>query len=189
MSAGSTPTLDYIGNHTSSVTNPMLNGFTSALDRLRHVVTTLARSAAAVGYGLRQEVPFERWFFNQGFHRPIDNQTQLMNARAWALLAAIEGAIKVVAEGTAFVYARILSPPDANRHLEVLNAQWQGLTLSLLAIVSPNDAKAKAHNGGNPIIGSNPLNWRWGTLYTGKLDIPLWHVECRQYPWAESGSH
>jgi hypothetical protein len=65
-----------------------------------------------------------------------------------------------------------------------MKAQMQGLSLSLLAILSPNDAKQKAHNkDGTPLIGASLLDWKWGSPYIGTMDAPFWHVECRHYHW------
>lgn len=131
--------------------------------------------------GLREQVPFERWFFDQCMERPLEDHE--MEARVWALWALLEGGIRTVAEAVCFAWSRIFLTSGSERHYEVLSAQWQGFILSTLAILSPNWAKEKAHNSGNPIIGVSMTEWRWGTTYHGRREAPLWHIECCQYPW------
>ena len=89
-----------------------------------------------------------------------------MKARCWAVLAAGEGAFKTTVKAATYGLSLIFKPADSNLQLQILRAQWQGLTLSLLAIASPNQAKEKAHNASAlPIIGATPANWTWGTYY------------------------
>lgn len=161
----------------------------SAFDRIRHALNNLGNAFRAASYGLRQEVPFERWFFDHGFQKPITNPIDLIKAHAWAVFAACEGAVRTSAEAASYVFSLVFEPKEAHRHFDVLKAQLQGLTLSLLAIAFPNAAKSLADNSGHPIIGCFLLNWKWGTLYAGKLDAPLWHIECKQYPWIDRPFH
>lgn len=177
--------LNYYGSQAGDLLNHAATHLHNAFDRIRSAVHVLRNSARAASYGLRQEVPFERWFFDHGFQKPIDNPSDLIKAHVWAVLAVAEGSIRTAAEATAYIFSRIFEPNESQRHLSVLKAQWQGLTLSLLAVILPNAAKETADNHGRPLIGCSLLDWRWGTLYTGKLDVPLYHVECKQYPWAD----
>ncbi|MBS0603979.1 MAG: hypothetical protein JSS60_02960 [Verrucomicrobia bacterium] len=179
------PILEYFGSQANQLANNAASRFSSAFDRIRGVLTSLGNTLRSASYGLRQEVPFERWFFDHGFQNPIDNPVDQIKARAWALAATLEGGVRITAEAASYVFSLAIEPQDSHRHLDVLKAQLQGFSLSLLAILSPNDAKAKAHNGGNPIIGSSLIDWKWGSLYTGKVDAPFWQVECRHYPWAD----
>lgn len=192
MATPSSLTPEHIGNQANQVLNYAANRLQSAVNGFRAAIISGGCSRmpySAIAYGLRQEVPFERWFFDQGFQKPIDDPMEAMKARAWALLAAIEGGIRITAEVASLLYAQVFEPKESERHLDVLKAQWQGFTLSLLAVVSPNAAKEKAHHSeGSPLIGAYLLNWKWGTLYGGKLDAPFWHVECRHYPWVDRPS-
>ena len=181
--------LNYFGSQAGDLLNHAATHLQNAFDRVRSAVYMLRNTARAASYGLRQEVPFERWFFDHGFQKPIDNPSDLIKAHVWAVLAAGEGIIRTTAEATAFIFSRLFEPSESERHLNVLKAQWQGLTLSLLAVISPNLAKATADNqGGRPLIGCSLIDWKWGMLYTGKLDVPLWHCECKEYPWADPHS-
>lgn len=175
----------YFGSQTHHVFDHAAAHLHNAFDRIRSAIHALGNAARGVSYGLRQEVPFERWFFDHGFQKPIDRPDHLIKAHAWALLAVSEGALRTCAETVAYIFSHIFEPQESERHLNVLKAQWQGLTLSLLAIISPNAAKQMADNQGQSTIGCSLLEWRWGTLYTGKFDIPLWHLECKQYPWVD----
>ena len=189
------PNRDQIRNQAHHVLNNLSNRFHHAFERARPTLNAVGNAYRTLSYGLRQEVPFERWFYDHGFQTPIENTQDLIKARAWAILATLEGSIKVAAEAVSFAFEMALVSGNRSsalsghfqHHSEVLNAQWQGLSLSLLAIASPNQAKEKANNAGGsgPLIGASILDWKWGTLYNGKLDVPLWHIECRQYPWAD----
>jgi hypothetical protein len=140
---------------------------------------------------LRQEIPFERWFFNYGFQTPIEDSAKLIEAHVWAVIATVEGAIRLAAEGASLLFSQFVqsSPEEMQHHSQVLQAQWQGLTLSLLAIISPNAAKQKAHNSeDSPLVGASLLNWQWGTLYSGSFEAPFWHLECRYYRWYDQPS-
>ena len=180
-----TPSFTYYGSQAGQLLDQAASQLQYAFDRISRVLHSLGNNVRAASYGLRQEVPFERWFFNHGFDTPITDPVDLIKAHAWALPAACEGAIRTTAEIVAYIFSTLCEPRDTPRHLDVLQAQWQGFTLSLLAIISPNSAKTVAHNSGRPLIGCSLLNWKWGTLYTGKLDVPLWHIECKQYPHAD----
>ena len=146
-----------------------------------------AKSIISIRHGLRQEVPYERWFYDHNFDTPLDNCNDLIKAHLWAVVATAEGVVRALAEVVSYVFALAFeTQEDAKRHFEVLEAQATGLALSLLAIVSPNHAKTYTINSdGKRIIGAPLTNWRWGTLYTGSFDIPFWKIECCQYPWAD----
>ena len=154
-----------------------------AISQVQRLLRGLGNTVLGATYGLRQEVPFERWFLDHGFQTPIDTLSDQMKARGWATLSVAEGSLRTLAEATCYVFSKVFEPSHSDRHLDVLKAQWTGLRLSLLAIASPNWAKSEADNNGNPIIGCSILDWSWGTLYTGKLDISPWRIECSQYPW------
>jgi hypothetical protein len=175
----------YYGSQAGQIVDQAASRLQNAFDRIGAAIRSLGNAFRAVSYGLRQEVPFERWFFDHGFEKPIENPCDLLKAHFWAVLATSEGSIRMCAETVAYVFSLVFEPGESPRHLDVLKAQIQGVALSLQAIFFPNAAKAAAHNSGRPIIGCSILNWNWGTLYTGKLDVPLWHVECKQYPWAD----
>ena len=137
--------------------------FQNACDGLR----ALGTNTRAATWGLRQEVPFERWFADQGFLTPIGNTEDLNKARAWALLATLEGFVRTTAQAATYVFSRFSGgSSDNGLQLEILKAQWQGLQLSAYAILSPNGAKEQVTNSqGNSLIGGPLLDWRWGTQY------------------------
>lgn len=195
-STRSVPSLQYFGSQANQLVNNAGSRFQNVFDRIRSALNSIGHALRATSYGLRQEVPFERWFFDHGFETPLDKPIDLAKAHAWAVIAACEGIVRTTAEAASYVFSLILDPKytflpivepkESDRHLDVLKAQAQGLSLSLLAIISPNAAKQKAHNpGGAPLIGASLLNWKWGSLYVGTVDAPLWKVECRHYPWAD----
>jgi hypothetical protein len=172
-----TPSMSYLGNRVGQLAE-------QAGSYLRNTVDQIRTTAQAASTGLRQEVPFERWFFNHGFEKPLKSVSDSIKARVWALAAACESGLRASVETVAYVFSLVFARKESHRHLDVLKAQGQSLALSLLAIVSPNAAKQHAHNpGGKSRIGCSLFHWKWGTLYTGKFDAPFWHLECRQYPW------
>lgn len=180
------PSLQYFGSQAGQVINNAGSQIQNTFDKIRNALNSLGSAFKAASFGLRQEVPFERWFFDHGFQNPLDKSIDLMKARGYAVIATCEGFIRATAESVSYIFSLVLAPKESHRHLDVLKAQMQGLQLSMLAIVSPNAAKQKAHNpGGKPLIGASLLDWRWGSLYTGTIDAPFWKVECRHYPWAD----
>lgn len=129
-------------------------------------------TVTALVYGLRKEVPFERWFFDFNFHHPINSNLDLMNARCCAVLAACEGLVKAMAALASSVFALVFEPGEFDTQCDILDAQMEGVSYSLAAIVSPNYVKQEA--GRELDIGNIALahdSWRtnhsWGTLYTG----------------------
>jgi len=175
----------YYGSQAGHLMDQAASRLHNAFDRIRNALNSLGNAVRSASYGLRQEVPFERWFFDHGFQKPITDPFLLIKAHGWALVASAEGAVRTSVETVSYVFSLAFEPKESHRHLDVLKAQTQGLSLSLLAIISPNSAKAAADNSGHPVIGSSLLQWKWGTLYTGKLEVPLWRVECKQYPWVD----
>lgn len=178
--ASALPSINYFGSQNGQL-------FTGArsqngLDRIRSAIAMLGNALRSASYGLRQEVPFERWFFDHGFQKPIVNPIDLIKARLWAVLAIGEGTMRTTIEAVTCVFSLIFAPKERQSHLNALKAQCLGLALSYLAAVLPNTAKAIADNHGQPIVGCSLLEWRWGTLYTGKLEVPLWRCDWTQYP-------
>jgi hypothetical protein len=181
------PSINFLGNRANQAVESAYSRFYSTFDRFRSFVADHIRNNRnePAHWGLRQEIPFERWFYDMGFQNPTTNSDDLIKAHLWAVPAVLEGLIKTVAETLMLYFAT--SAQEKSRHFEVLKAQWVGLSFSLLAVISPNLAKEKAANpGGNPLIGSSILDWRWGTLYNGKMEVPIWHIDCSQYPCFQS---
>jgi hypothetical protein len=140
-----------------------INSLLQAIDSNRQEIRSLLRST---NYGLRYEVPFERWYYDHGFQKPVDNFADHISARAWALLDTLEGAVRCIVEIITNLYSQLFSTQDTERHFDILSSQWQGLQLSLLAILSPDSAKKRVYNSqGQPLIGASVHNWEWGTLY------------------------
>ena len=135
--------------------------------QIPNALSAAGNAMNAARFGLRKEVPFERWFFDHGFDAPLLDSQDQMRARAWALFSALEGSVRATAATLSYLFSFVLEPQEKQRYLDMLKAQTQGLYLSLLAVASPNAAKVKAYNNGNPAIGGSLLNWQWGKLYTG----------------------
>ena len=143
-----------------------------AFDRIKQVINSLGDNFRSAAYGLREEVPFERWYYDNGFEKPLTDILTESKARFTALIAACEGVLRLAKEVGHLVLSLLRGGKDTHVHLDILKAQGNGIALSLLAIAYPNFAKSVAHNaGGSPLI-----SWRWGTLYTGKADAALPHV-------------
>lgn len=189
-----------------SVTAPTGHHHHSTADSILHSVGNLVRNAAdqihgfvhrvsvntqATLYGLRQEVPFERWFYHYGLEQNVsDTQiTDKVEARAWAVASLGESLLRATIELVTYAISKILGQPTADEHLEVLQAQGTSISLSLTAVISPEEAVRTATAPGEndlPRIGSLLSNWRWGTPYYGTVTIPLTHLECSQYNWVRS---
>jgi hypothetical protein len=173
----------YIGKLANQWTQPSNNPLQNAFGKVRDALNQLGDTARAATYGLRQEAPFERWFFDQGFDKPTAAPQEEIKARLWALLSYTEGLVRLAAEVGSLVLTLLKGSTDVSRHIDVLQTQAKGIGLSILAVLSPNFAKQLAHNpGGKPRIGASLIDWKWGSLYTGKLDTPLWHLESSHYP-------
>ena len=148
-----------------------------AFDRFKHVMNSLGDNFRSAAYGLREEIPFERWYYDNGFEKPLTDLLSESKARFTALIAACEGIIRLAKEVGRLVLSLLRGGKDTQVHLDILKAQGIGIGFSLLAIASPNFAKETARNiGSTPLIGSPLISWRWGTLYTGKPDATLQHV-------------
>ncbi len=141
---------------------------------------------AANHWILVQEVPFHRWFVDYGYNTVLP-PNECWKARGTALLATLEGVVRTVAEIVMYLYAQIMNDPDdSERRFDVLKAQWQGLVLSLYAVLSPNEAKITAHNASDrPLIGCPGSQLRWGTPYTGQYTINFWTFNSSSFPWRE----
>ncbi len=175
------PSIQFLGNRANQAGESAYSRIYNAYDRLRSFIADFRQRNDGTQWGLRQEIPFERWFYEMGFQNPITDSDQLLKAHLWAVPAVLEGLIKTVAEAVMLFFAA--SDEEKNRHFEVLKAQWVGLSFSLLAVIMPNLAKDKAANpGGIPLVGCSMVDWKWGTPYNGKMEVPIWHIECSQYP-------
>ena len=163
----------YFGSQAGQDLDQAASQFLNGFDRIRAAINALGNIFRSASYGLRKEVPFERWFFDYGFQTPIDSIPDLMKVRFWAVLAAGEGVIRTTTAIVSLVYSKVFCKDDSAVRLDILKAQWLGFTLSLLAIVSPNSAKSVADNQGQPLIGCSIFDWKWGNLYTGKMNVSL----------------
>lgn len=135
--------------------------------RASNLLNQASNVLAVASIGLRKEVPFERWYFDHNFDTPIEDGTALIEAHFWAVLAAGEGILRTIAAVASYAFALAFLPKETALSLDILNAQWRGLTLSVLAIVSPNQAKKNVFDSGRITIGAAASNYNWGTLYTG----------------------
>jgi len=159
------------------------------LDYLKSIPDLLLALGKKIGYPLRQEVPFERWYFHA-----TDKSSELSNpihGRIWAVIYLGESLLRTAAELVTYAIATIAGqafPKMAEHkknHLEVLKAQVQALFLNILAIASPEAAIKKAEgNGSNkaPFVGCRIDQWHWGTPYVGTFN-GKWSIECSQYFW------
>lgn len=149
--------------------------FNKVVDKTQQNIQSFGNNFKSTSYALRQEVPFERWFYDHDFANPIKDPQDLMKARLWAVFAVLEGAFRIVAEVVSILYLRVFQSDDkkeVKRHLNILDIQSQSIQLSLLAIVSPNEAKKKARDSEGNLITGTPQVRNWGTLYLGKVNIP-----------------
>ena len=138
---------------------------------------------------MRQEVPFELWYFHAA-----DKSSELsspIQGRLWAVIYLGESVLRTAAELIAYAIATVAGEAfpkigeHKEHHLEVLKAQAQALSLNLLAIISPEAAIKKAQGtdvNKKPLIGCRVDQWHWGTPYLGTFN-GNWSIECSQYWW------
>ncbi len=172
----------------------LIRGAANQLQGFAHRVSVNTQS---VFYGLRQEVPFERWFYNYGLSQNLSDDgisasekfCVRVQARAWALASFGESLLRGGFEVVAYAVAKLLGNRSASEHFEVLTAQGTSALLSFYAIISPEDAITQARGEGTedgPRIGAPMTNWRWGTPYFGTMTIPLTNLECTHYNWVRA---
>lgn len=140
--------------------NSLTKGTFNFIDQLRTTDTV-------VSLGLRKEVPFERWYYDHGLDNPIKDDSELMNARIWAVIAVGEGVLRTIAAVASYAILESFQPEKSAPELDILKAQWRGFTLSLIAIASPNMAKENVYKAGRCTIGNIASRYEWGTEYTG----------------------
>lgn len=145
------------------------------VQRTLHQVASLVDPTHAV---LRQEVPFERWFFHYGSQNDLSPIDKECSARLWAALSAAEGAIRTVAELVALVFTTVTNSNSKKNHCDALKVQCQGISLSLLATILPQQAAAFADDpsSAKPLVGTLVSDWSWGTAYTGTYNLPWWQL-------------
>lgn len=175
-------------NAGDSILHAVGNLVRNAADQIQGFVHSVSVNTQATLYGLRQEVPFERWFYHYGLEQNLSDAqiVDKVKARAWAAASLSESLLRATIELAAFCFSKILGRACADEHQEVLFAQGTSISLSLHAIIDPEGAVKAATAPGQddlPRIGSLLSNWRWGTAYYGTLTIPITHLECSQYNW------
>jgi hypothetical protein len=115
---------------------------------------------------LRQEVPFERWIFHYGRDQALSTYCKTWKARVCALIGAIEGGVRTLAELVTFVMAKVVRSSNADQHLDALRTQAKSFALNALAVLNPQKAAATDLK-----IGVLRKEWKWGTAYAGQLDL------------------
>lgn len=136
------------------------------------VARNVAVNARAIAYGLRKEIPFERWFYHYGLNINISDAeiSEKIKARAWALFAFGESLLQSAASLAQFCFAKIFNHPE-EQHLNKLKALGISIGFSAAAVVSPENAvTAASSSDGNtlcPIGRHGEFGDFTGTLYTG----------------------
>ncbi|MBS0654004.1 MAG: hypothetical protein JSR39_10835 [Verrucomicrobia bacterium] len=123
--------------------------------------------------GLRQEVPFERWFYHYAVVQNVSDAeiSEKVKARAWAVASLGESLFRATVALVKYVISKIFCFASAEENLDVLRAQGNSISFSFTAVFSPEDAvNAAAAHGENdlPQIGSLFGDWDWGTAYYGE---------------------
>lgn len=173
-----------------SLINSASNAIRDTANQIQSFVHSASVNTQAALYGLRQEVPFERWFYHYGLDQNSSDASLLdhIKVRAWAIASFSESLLRATIELIALLFSKIFDPESSSHHQEVLAAQGTSMMMSLNAVIfwenAVEEAK-KADASGAPAIGSLLSNWHWGTPYYGTLTIPITHLECCQYNWAQ----
>ncbi|MBS3904111.1 MAG: hypothetical protein KGZ39_02150 [Simkania sp.] len=92
-------------------------------------------------FTIRAGIPFDRWFSDYGLHHPLKNSVELWQARGGAVLSLGKGLVFSLVEGIKCVVARIFNQVKTEPCYRELRAQWHGVCLSAIAMISPNKAK------------------------------------------------
>ena len=87
-----TPSSQYFTPQVRQTFHNVKGRVNSTLDKLRKTFSYLGNAALSVSYGLRQEVPFERWFYDYGFQVPLDKTEDLIKARFFCSHRHLRGA-------------------------------------------------------------------------------------------------
>jgi len=92
-------------------------------------------------FAIRDEVPFDNeWFCN--YVRPERHQKMgALQARVYALVTLAKGLVQTVIETTSYLFFRVFDRHKCDECWRDVKAQWNGLTLSALAVISPESAK------------------------------------------------
>ncbi len=158
------PAAEFIRRFTERPPSQTQTFIPGALDRVKNALNSLSCTFSSATYGLRNEVPFERWYYNHSFNNPLTDPLDESKARFSALAAAGEGVLCLAKEVGSFALSLLQGCKDTNRHLDILRAQSIGIGLSLLAVALPNTAMRVAYNaGGTPRIGHSFISWQWGS--------------------------
>jgi len=134
--------LAFIGGNMSGTS------FFPALERHdRHVhwanpiAVTLRTVQQPKEFAIREDVPFDNdWFC---YYACYEHQHKLggLQARAYALVTLAEGLVQSVIETTSYLFARVFKRHKCDECWRDVKAQWNGFTLSALAVISPESAK------------------------------------------------
>jgi hypothetical protein len=127
---------------------------------------------------LRQEIPFERWYFHA-----TDKQQAVfspLSSRSWAVVylgeSVLRTAFALCTAAVDGVVGRFFAPATKEgERLEILRMQMIGLQLSALAVLSPEMAveKVRQAESSTLVVGCLPHQLRWGTPYTGEFKGPF----------------
>ncbi len=154
---------------------------------------------------MRQEVPFERWYFihNTGTAGAI--QGGFFGNRLSVLGSTLESGVRFLAEIVGYIFNKFFgSQADVTRHSDILGAQWASLKLSLYATLAPQRALESARNAAvpaavatpaaapataattapaaTPVVPSHPrvgcerADLSWGTEYSGTMTVNSWNL-------------
>lgn len=129
---------------------------------------------------LREEVPFERWFFD------FETSDQVVKPRLWAVVYLAESAIRGALVGAAWCASKVFNCAiSSQQYGEVFSALKKSASLSFKAMISHSWAVKGAHyNPSTLAIGCSPKDQTWGTAYAGKCQTSTWDMLRNQYRWS-----
>jgi hypothetical protein len=93
-------------------------------------------------FAIRDDVPFDKWFSNY-INSPAQKKMGGLQARVNALASFGEGLFWSLVDTVTYVFARVFYRHKCDDCWYQLKAQWNGFTLSALAVISPNTAKER----------------------------------------------
>jgi hypothetical protein len=129
---------------------------------------------------LREEVPFERWFFH------FENSNETFKPRFWAVMSLAESLLRGTLVGTAWCASKIFNTKiSSQQYASVFKEEMKSASLSFKAILSPRWAiRSSFDDSNNLTIGCPSTAKNWGTPYKGDCDFRTWGNMLRnEYCW------
>lgn len=157
-----------------SALNAVSDAASDAATQIRDALYNTVVNVQSRFYGLRKEVPFERWFYHYGLELNLSDAqlSDKIKARGWAVLSLGESLVRYAATLPTLCFNKVFSRP-ADHNYEMLYAYSNSISLSFSAIISPEEAVRAAtkrdENGHipiGPLLGSSST--ARGTPYYGE---------------------